>query len=188
MREGKKALLPKRYSALAGLCLIAVLLLLAPATSQAYTYQSDEYRFNISSPEKPVRVTVMGKKDEYGVALDFSRENSDYPVWAVMLEPAQDADDNFIDPTTLTPAELQNYFDALKSEDYDGAIFEKADIVRAGKYNATLLIIRDGQEMNAMAMFKADRENYVITLLTDRGHFEQDLSVFKQYLTTFVEL
>ncbi|HWR40549.1 MAG TPA: hypothetical protein VN611_13705 [Patescibacteria group bacterium] len=188
MEEIKKELWQTGHIIIVGFLLAVVLMVSFPSVSQAYTYQSDEYRFKISGPEKPGKITVMTKKDEAGVALDFSQDNADYPVWMVMLEPAKNKNDNFIDPTTLTAEELREYFAGLQQEDYEGAVFEKADIIKVGKYNATLLITRKGEEISVMAMFKANRENYVITLLTDKNGFEKDFSVFQQYLGSFAEL
>ncbi len=166
--------------------LFMLFLLTLPVTSFAYTYQSNEYGFSLVMPEKPAAVIVSSEED--GVRLDFSRGENTYPFWWVKTDAIEDAEDEFIDPTTLSKAELEEYYRGLREEDYGAAQCEKVGIIKAGKYNGTLVVTRENDEMTAIVMFKASKLDYTVTLTTDKKTFEQQFQIFKQSLTTFAEI
>ena len=166
--------------------LFMIFLLSLPVPGFAYTYQSDEYGFSLVMPEKPTGIIVSSEED--GVMLDFSRGENKYPFWWVKTDAIEDAEDEFIDPTTLSKADLEEYYQGLREEDYGAAQCEKVGIIKAGKYNGTLVVTRENAEMTAIAMFKADKHDYTITLTTDKKTFEKQFQIFKQSLTTFIEL
>lgn len=152
-----------------------------PVTGAAYLYQNSEYKFEISTPEKPAQITSANG----AIGLDLSQGGEEYPIWLIQ----QDKKNQFIDPTTLSESKQQEYFTLIAKEDYGEAKAQRADIIRVGKYNGTLLVNKDGKEIMAMAMFKTEQNNnFIVSLLTTENRFEEDFKIYQQYLETFAEL
>ena len=178
MKKCKQFLCKNMPGVVMSLLLVAAIFYF-PATGYAYNYQNSEYKFEIATPKQPSQTAAV----DNGIALDLSQGNEEYPVWLIQ----QDKKNCFIDPTTLSQSKQQEYFDGISKEDYGAAKCQKADIIKVGKYNGTLLVNKEGQEMMAMAMFKADKENYIVTLVTTENRFDQDFKSYQQYLATFSE-